>query len=476
MKSPGVLAARKLRRRDGSQASPRLGYVPPPQADETVYSILAAYYRLLRIRPFASPRLYSDSGTQARADWPVGLNRLASALPPGLQLDAADLLFEHTPAPLYLPFLARKRQAALIRSILEIGFGRPDGIAGGRQRVVPNPPRLRVCPRCLKADAAAGRPYWHRVHQCAGVLVCPWHPGTVLHETSLTRSEIEQRQIHVDPGGGSILGPVAAGLSSHEWSIARRVAGSIASLLGSAPDSIEAQGLRLALREALREGGYAAARGKIAMAKLHRDFGAWFSPALESAVGIPRPSTSIRKSWLFQMLSYGRDSIAPVLLILVAVFLGRTIESLLERARHPAPQPGIKPALRNRGASPCVLRFEAAAPVIRRLWRNRHLTVTEIAGRVRVSASTVTRWAVTLKLPFPRHGPRLVRRPPGGPPLRFDFRQRAAAKRRLWLRIVKNKRTRIFAVRSHRLLYRWLSRHDHAWLSRHFPRARRRAP
>ena len=56
MKSPGVLAARKLRRRDGSQASPRLGYVPPPQADETVYSILAAYYRLLRIRPFASPR------------------------------------------------------------------------------------------------------------------------------------------------------------------------------------------------------------------------------------------------------------------------------------------------------------------------------------------------------------------------------------------------------------------------------------
>ncbi len=49
---------------------------------------------------------------------------------------------------------------------------------------------FRFCSICLREDVEQyGEPYWHRVHQVAGVLVCPIHQVWLQNSTVRTQGE-----------------------------------------------------------------------------------------------------------------------------------------------------------------------------------------------------------------------------------------------------------------------------------------------
>lgn len=445
----------------------KLGYVPPPMPDETIYSVLAAYSRLLPGSKLTT-RLFGHSKIQARIDWPVGLEVLAAALPPGLELNAEKLLLKHTAVPVHLPFLSQARQKALRDATLRLDGGEPSFTTGVNAHVVKVPRNSRACPRCVAVDTAQGRAYWHRVHQCTGV-VCPLHPDTVLHHTSLARADAGRRKAYIDIRDVELLGPVASDLSVRDLSIVGQIATSVATLMAGGCSAPGPAALRLALRDAVRSKGYAAPAGKIRLIELHSDFDSWLGQPLAEALGVPRAQMPTNASWLCRLLNRTHHSLAPILPILATTFLGLKIDAVLAAACEYVVPPVTKRVRKFGGISKTYARFEEGRTRLPKLWSDRRLSVSEIARRLEINHITVRRWAVAMGLPFPRPGARLVR-PPVPRPHRRDLRELISENRNIWLKAVKGLQGGASRNPRTASLYGWLLRYDRDWLRAHMPR------
>ncbi len=179
---------------------------------------------------------------------------------------------------------------------------------------------LRACPQCLVADTAQGRAYWHRIHQCAGVVICPLHLGTVLHHTTMARANADRRKAYVDLRDVELLEPTARDLSVRDISTAGKIATTVAILMAGVCPAPGTTALRLALRDAVRAKGYATGAGKVRMIELHADFSSWFGEPLAKSLSVPRPQSATNASWLCRLLTRTHQSLAPILAILVTNF------------------------------------------------------------------------------------------------------------------------------------------------------------
>jgi hypothetical protein len=102
------------------------------------------------------------------------------------------LVEEHSLLPYYSPFIGVRRVYALRRAMEGGGGAIVHKIAGITASSVNPPERLRFCPRCAKSDRSKyGECYWHRLHQVAGVTVCPQH-SIILEESAVrTRNRLK---------------------------------------------------------------------------------------------------------------------------------------------------------------------------------------------------------------------------------------------------------------------------------------------
>lgn len=136
-------------------------------------------------RPALLEELFGGHKSSLVFDLPAPLGHFAASLPPGHSTGSLDKLIQsHTLLPYYTAFMPveqiavayeimRGERLALIHSWV--------GLAGTKSLT---PKLLRYCPCCVIQDRERyAETYWHRVHQAAGVQICPHH--AVWLETSM---------------------------------------------------------------------------------------------------------------------------------------------------------------------------------------------------------------------------------------------------------------------------------------------------
>lgn len=152
---------------------------PVPYPDETFYSVFCRYhlrcgspaYRTLSEGLFGR-RIQMNSNT------PPWIGMLSSKLPKKTGLTANYFMQHTTVLPYFAPFLAPSRVDTFREYMLRKEADDEShffSMGVGKLRY-PRVLYLRFCENCWKEDAKRhGEPYWHRVHQLPGILMCHHH-------------------------------------------------------------------------------------------------------------------------------------------------------------------------------------------------------------------------------------------------------------------------------------------------------------
>lgn len=162
------------------------GFFPAPYPDELLYSTLARYYAWsANISPKAAlQELFGRTTVVATFDLPSHIESLVQNLPFGSKHTVESLIQQHTLYPFYAPFLPADRAETVFDSMSGHYSGDIHTRAGIMASAIPQINFFRFCPICLREDSEKhGEPYWHRVHQIAGVLICSVHQVRLQNST-----------------------------------------------------------------------------------------------------------------------------------------------------------------------------------------------------------------------------------------------------------------------------------------------------
>ncbi|WP_230967911.1 TnsD family Tn7-like transposition protein [Nostoc sp. WHI] len=174
-----------------------LSFFPILYPDELLYSGLARYHIRSGNRSFKQTdlELFGYSSQQVcKVTLTNNLNHLVNNLSLLSQQTINNLLQKHTLYPFYA-ILLMPQEAWLLKSsmskkinesILEVAK-MTNGSGGNSTKY------LKFCHSCVGEDTQKyGEPYWHRLHQIPGVIVCP------IHRIPLNNSlvPIETKEIH----------------------------------------------------------------------------------------------------------------------------------------------------------------------------------------------------------------------------------------------------------------------------------------
>lgn len=159
--------------------------------DETLYSHVSRSHRL---SGNASQRSSVDTlfgrGARAHHDFPSHLAHYADRHH-GLLGTPVEILFEHTPLSLYLRFQDARRADAAVQEAATAPAASTKyrlGLVGSRFGAG-HP--LKACRQCMIDDTSRfGIAYWHLVHQCPGVFVCPSHDHPLLMAPAVTYGQL----------------------------------------------------------------------------------------------------------------------------------------------------------------------------------------------------------------------------------------------------------------------------------------------
>lgn len=155
-----------------------LGHFPRPYEDELLISVLARY----ALREGSSARdtmrsMFGPGQTTAVVDLPAGLATLCRNLGGSdAGLSPESVRDQHTLWPFYRPFLVEPHRSEVLSDMhghSGLAIHARCGILAAR---IPTPAYFRFCPACRADDVGqVGEPYWHRMHQLPGILLCPKH-------------------------------------------------------------------------------------------------------------------------------------------------------------------------------------------------------------------------------------------------------------------------------------------------------------
>lgn len=174
-----------------------LSFFPTLYPDELLYSTLARYHIRSGNKSFKQTdlELFGYSSQQVcKITLTNNLNYLVKNLPLFSQQTVDNLLHSHTLYPFYATFLM-PQEAWLLKNSMSRKLG---GSILDVAKVATNSGNdskkfLKFCPECLEKDTQKyGEPYWHRIHQLPGILVCPTH-GVILYDSCV---EVESKGIH----------------------------------------------------------------------------------------------------------------------------------------------------------------------------------------------------------------------------------------------------------------------------------------
>lgn len=314
-----------------------LTYFPEPYPDEILYSVLARYHS----RSFNDSykvtmnELFSNSQVTATIDFQSHLKSLCNNMPLGSTHTADSLLNNNTLFPFYAAFLPLDRREKIKNMMFgDTGTGvhASIGILAGS---FPKKDGLCFCSSCHIEDIRIhGEPYWHRIHQVPGVIICP------LHKEILYEYKVDNNNRHE-----FIAMPLKVNLLDHQ-----RITGEVSnktyehlvdlaveaySLLfrSALPDFYKSKELLLPRMQQL---GYATVLGRVRQQKLQEQVTLVYGKELLNILG-----SGLERdfSWITFATRKQRRVIHPVRQIILIRFLFSSLDQMLKVYRQDKYQP-----------------------------------------------------------------------------------------------------------------------------------------
>lgn len=503
---------------------------PPAYPDETLENRCARYLRLLGYSQVtdAVRDLFGPGRRTVSVDLPAGLGHLVENLPPGHGLGVEALARQHTLFPYFAPFLSRERRAWVLAQMTANRGGAVHAGSGIMASRISAPAFLRYCPDCVREDRArCGESYWRRVHQVAGVLVCPMH-AAVLHESSVRyrrrRGDVLLTRAEDHIPSHRLSQPKPA--FPHDWQ-AHLVAVARQTLwLLDQQSEFGAQGenWQALYRHELYHRGFLTHRGSLHIARLRTAFLNVFPSELlqllQAEINLEDAET-----WLERLLRRPQRFHHPLLHLLVIRFLDHTVASLTAAETNTAyfgagPWPCLNAACKHHHrpvitefalsfsrdsgrpvgsfACPhCGMRYARVGPdqspadqlrmsrcetfgpiweaALGKLWSDNNVSLRAKARRLGVDPRTVQRHAARLGLAQPLSVSRragAIDRPTGP----AAGTEKCRAMRLAWL-TARSRNPDATTTELRQMApaaAAWLYRHDREWFDAHKPSARRR--
>lgn len=162
-------------------------HLPDPYPEETVHSLCSRHAHYLKLNPRdTSLKLFGTNQIGSYVDLPLRIDQLLQNFRNPTSHTVEILILDHTTAPFYITFWSRDRASRLLSAM---GFFKqPNHTSLDSKGLFVSfeaGNRVRFCLECASDQRAKyGEAYWLRLHQIAGVQVCP------IHKTYLIKSSI----------------------------------------------------------------------------------------------------------------------------------------------------------------------------------------------------------------------------------------------------------------------------------------------
>ncbi|WP_414587915.1 TnsD family transposase [Scytonema sp. PCC 10023] len=304
-----------------------VSFLPKPYPDEILYSILARYH----IRSGnTSPKntlqeLFNCQTIVATVDLPSNLNSLIQNINFISNYQVEDLIYNHTLYPFYSIFLPPKRAIQVMESMKAENGGDIHTRVGIMASSMTLPRYFRFCPNCLEEDLTNyGEPYWHRLHQTPGVLVCPTH-GVLLQDSIVPLQGFNKHEYYAASTDNCIVSPNPKNYSNDTLEKLRILAKDIYCLLKSHFDSKEPDWFCRQYRNLLIDNGLANANGRVKQNNLLDSFLFFYGREMLTVVN-SMVDYDDEHNWLVSIVRKHRKSFHPIRHLLIIRFLANSIE------------------------------------------------------------------------------------------------------------------------------------------------------
>lgn len=305
------------------------GSMPFPYPDELLYSVITRYH--LRMNN-SSPKwtfreLFGTDNVIPTLDLPSHLDNL-SARSQIIGITSDQWIDEHTLYSYYAPFLPENRSRQLKQMMRSNDGSGIHTLVGITASSMERNGELRFCPSCYEVDIKRfGEPYWHRVHQAAGVMVCPEH-RIVLHRIThpvsdrhgLTVLPISRHLFQSDP----LVLPDPERTHLRLFGIAQDV-----QLLLSVGNSLHLYDSRDSLLHKLSEQGYLTPANRIRQRELEMKLISHYGKELLELLNCMTYGNDY--SWLAVATRKARRAVHPLRQLLLIRFLFGSFSSFLEQ-------------------------------------------------------------------------------------------------------------------------------------------------
>lgn len=494
---------------------------PVPYRDEMFYSLLARRERQMDYPSYKSVlrEVFGRTLAVVAFEFPSHLLCLMKSLPHQHPCSGLSQLEKTSSLCWYVPFLPAIRTNLIRQAMLGRGGSDCWNRAGITSSRVKSLRFLRYCADCLREDRAAEKtPYWRRLHQMAGIEVCPKH-SVFLEDSDIERlkrryryflpseSLLEKPSRRIKTGDGGILGLARLGeqLLGRDWPILGLVT------------------MRQNYLLKLGHLGYCNARGQVKMGALLHDLESFYTRGFLERLGCRG------EHWVARMLRTSASIQQPIRHLLLLNCVGMSLEELFS-LKPMTQQVGGVPVIHDNLVCSNHLCPEHRAPVcefvaeerssmlggaiesyrchrcgqvqarcgvtrvrtwvrdyghlwrtkLKQLWADPHLSLRRIARELQVSCDTARKHALKLGLPLtrPGHRPLSVRGYPHLLAPRADRRLEKIKKlRNRWMRSMEKYRKLNTRGLRKKLpaVYATLFRYDRTWLKSHQPARRARA-
>jgi hypothetical protein len=455
-------------------------------------------------------------------DLPVPLSHFAAALPPGHSAASVDLLIQkHTLFPYYTAFMPAERITAAYDIMQGDQVAQIHTWAGlsGRERTTPR--FLRYCPCCVEDDRERyGETYWHRIHQAAGVEVCPQH-AVWLESTHVPMWMVKGTPIFI-PAEAAIPLSVDSRLLDQGDTLGRKLlwlAQNVQWLLEHPGLNAEIFRLNERFHLELVARGLSTYNRRRKLRQILEDIRQALTPDLLAYVGCDWPPDTYQHCWVTRLLRDPHAGHFALYRLLLVLYFAENVASFLQlpaelNAFGDGPWPCLNPACsqyrqpaiqvcemdfnhkglpRGTLACGCGFVYSRVGPdtcpedryrigtvltrgvvweeALRTLWLDPSVNAREMTRQMHSSWQHLRRHGTQLGLPFPPPGVRPSSMT--STPLELSDMRKVdpTPYRTAWLEMMaQHPEAGVKALRQKaQNLYFWLRNHDRAWLNAHLP-------
>ena len=308
-----------------------LSFFPVPYEDEILYSVFARYHIRSGNTSFKSTinDLFGSTKITAVMDLPSNLNKLIENLPVGSKYTAEYLIYNHTLYPFYAAFLPPGRAKEVLDSMKMDKGGSIYTRIGIMASSITLNQFLKFCPACIEEDKQRyGEFYWHRIHQIPGIFVCPKHYIPIYDSQVPVRGYNKHEYKSANEDNCKVYDVINYPDKIIEKMI--NIAQDTEVLLNRIFEKKEIEWFKEQYFAKLMEIGFATINKSISQKELIKSFidyyGDEFLRLVQSEV-----NTDSETNWLMDMLRKKNKTSHPIRHLLLARFLGISIDDLFNK-------------------------------------------------------------------------------------------------------------------------------------------------